>query len=167
MQQVSEEDYADLRQSYPPQDPAIHEVAYEGLLRRPRSPQTAQLCRFRPAEEADTRIRRWQWWEALSTVKIYVRKYYQFTKWAAKVNAAATGTPGQEVVRASKGTITWIPNDTRINVSNLNRALKTQTTAGFEAWDPHTDMSKHYHRGRTPIQIANVVHRQQGTQSFQ
>ena len=116
LQQVSEEGYADIRQKYPPQDPAIHEAAYGGLLRKPRSPQTTQLCRFRPVEETDTRTRRWQWWEALSKVKVYVREYYQFTKWAAKINAAAAGTPGQEVARTSKGTVTLIPNDTRINI---------------------------------------------------
>ena len=43
LQQISEEDYEDLRQKYPPQDPAVHEAAYGALLRNPRSPQTAQL----------------------------------------------------------------------------------------------------------------------------
>ena len=69
-----------------------------------------------------------------------MREYYLYTPWAAKINAAAKGTPGQEVVRTPKGTITWIPNDTRINVANLDKSLKAQTTTGFEAWDPTTDL---------------------------
>ena len=60
---------------------------------------TAQLCRFRPSEMADTRTKRWLWWESLAKVKVYVRDYYQFTPWATKVNAAATGTTGQEALQ--------------------------------------------------------------------
>ena len=107
------------------------------------------------------------WWAELAKVKVYVREYYSYTPWSSCINASATGTPCQEVIRTSRGTITWIPNDTRINIYSLETSLRMQMTTGPEAWNPETGMAKHYHRGRTPVQIANVLHARRNTQGFQ
>ena len=85
---------------------------------------------------------------------------------AARANATDTGPPGQEVVRTVHGTITWIPNAKIIVVANISRQLQAHMTTGFEPWDPNTDMARHYHRGRIPEHIANMLHGQNAAQGF-
>ena len=161
------EQYQDLRQEYPPVDPLLHEARYEGLRKKPKSPPGTLICKFQPKELTDTRIRRWEWWAALSQIKVYVREYYMYTNWTGKINSAATGTPGQEVVRTSDGTITWIPNDKRIVITELGAQLQAQMRAGFPPWDPTIDMAKHYHRGKIPVNIVNAFQGKALNPSFQ
>ena len=71
------------------------------------------------------------------------------------------------MVRTSPGTLTKIPNDKRIVITELSRQLQVQMRAGFEPWDPTTDMAKHYHRGKIPINIMNVFQGKALTQGFQ
>ena len=80
-----------------------------------------------------------------------------YTRWAARANATATGTPVQEFVRTHHGTVTLVPHDTRIVVANHNRQLHVQITSGFEPWDSNTDMDRRYHRGRVPMYAANMI----------
>ena len=136
-------------------------------MQRPKSPPTAHTCRFRPENITDTRVRQWAWWEALSKVKVYVREYYMYTRWAASANATATGTPGQEVVRTQHGTVSSVPHDNRIVVANDSRRLHVQITLGFEPWDLNTDMDRRYHRGRVPMYVANMLARPQHQEGFQ
>ena len=145
---IQDEDYEDLRRLHPPQPPQVLATNYLSLLKAPRSPPDTQICKFEPVEPTEVFARRWQWWEALSKVMVYVKEYYLYTEWEHKANAMATGTPGQEVVRTGQGTITWIPNDGRIVVTHLRSALQTQMRAGFPPWDPATDLAKRYHRGK-------------------
>ena len=70
------EHFQDLRQEYPPIDPRQQDSRYEELRRNPRSPPSTLICKFQPKEPTDVRIRRWEWWAALSHIKIYVREYY-------------------------------------------------------------------------------------------
>ena len=167
MQQVQEADFQYLRQVSPPIDPDILEAQYGLLLQRPKSPPTAHTCRFRPENITDTRVRQWAWWEALSKVKVYVREYYMYTRWAARANATATGTPVQEFVRTHHGTVTLVPHDTRIVVANHNRQLHVQIASGFEPWGPNTDMARRYHRGRVPVYVANTMQYHSTRKGFQ
>ena len=164
MQQVQEADFQYLRQVSPPIDPDILEAQYGLLLQRPKSPPTAHTCRFRPENITDTRVRQWAWWEALSKVKVYVREYYMYTRWAARANATATGTPVQEFVRTHHGTVTLVPHDTRIVVANHNRQLHVQIASGFEPWGPNTDMAN---RGRVPVYVANTMQYHSTRNGFQ
>ena len=90
-----------------------------------------------------------------------------YTNWSDKINATAAGTPGQEVVRTGQGTVTWIPNDKRIVITDLGGQLQTQFRAGFVPWDPTVDMAKHYHRGKIPVNIVNAFQGKALVQGFQ
>ena len=103
----------------------------------------------------------------MSKVNVYVKEYYLHTEWETAVNATATGTPGQEVVKTQRETLTWIPNDGRIVISDLKPNLQTQMRAGFTPWDPATDLAKKYHRGRIPQQVANLIQAKGLQQVFQ
>ena len=47
-------------------------------------------------------------------------------------------------MRTSQGTVTWIPNDKRIVITDLGFRLQEQFRAGFVPCDPAVDMAKHY-----------------------
>ena len=154
---IQDEDYEHLRRLHPPRPPQELAKSYLTLLEVPKSPSDTQICKFEPAEPTEVFARRWQWWEALSKVMVYVKEYYLYTEWEHRANAMATGTPGQEVVRTAQGTITWIPNDGRIVITHLRGTLQTQMRAGFPPWDPERDLAKRHHRGKIPVQIANLM----------
>ena len=164
---VSYEHFQDLRKEHPPVDPRQRESKYEELRKNPRSPPNTLICKFQPKEPTDVRTRRWEWWAALSHIKVYVREYYLYTDWTDRINATAAGTPGQEVVRTGQGTVTWIPNDKRIVITDLGFQLQEQFRAGFVPWDPAVDMAKHYHRGKIPINIVNAFQGKARPQLFQ
>ena len=164
---VSYEHFQDLRREHPPVDPKQRESRYEELRKNPRSPPDTLICRFQPKEPTDVRTRRWEWWTALSHIKVYVREYYLYTDWTNRINATAAGTPGQEVVRTGQGTVTWIPNDKRIVITDLGFQLQEQFRAGFAPWDPAVDMAKHYHRGKIPVNIVNAFQGRARPQLFQ
>ena len=90
-----------------------------------------------------------------------------YTNWSDKINAIAAGTPGQEVGRTGQGTVTWIPNDKRIVITDLGVQLQAQYRAGFVPWDPTVDMAKHYHRGKIPVNIVNAFQGKALVQGFQ
>ena len=71
------------------------------------------------------------------------------------------------MARTSQGTLTWIPNDKRIVITDLGRQLQVQMKAGFKPWDPAADMAKHCYRGRAPVNIANVFQGKALNQGFQ
>ena len=115
-----------------------------------------------PNETADTRTRRWLWWEALAKVKVNVREYYMYTPWQPRAHATATGTPGRELVRTPHGTLTWIPNDRRIVIANVSTNLQVQLTVGFPPWDPATDMANNEPR-RKYRSTSQVLYRQRAS----
>ena len=55
----------------------------------------------------------------------------------------------------------------RIVITELGKQLQTQMRAGFEPWDPTTDMAKRYRRGKLPVNIMNVFQGKVHTQGFQ
>ena len=119
------------------------------------------------------RERRWLWWISLTNIKIYVRELYAYTAYvgtgctaAAVPNATSSGNAGQEVVRTTLGTLTWVPSDHRLIVSTSNKQLQHRITLQYPPWVPELDMARKYHKGRAPLQIATMLN-QSSTHSFQ
>ena len=107
----------------------------------------------------DTRLRRWLWWDQLSRIGFYVKEAYRFTAYPEAVNCESSGNTGQEVVRTKLGTLTWVPSDRRMVVSNTNPELARRLLLVFLPWDLQNDKIK-YRRGKLPLQISSMLYAQ-------
>ena len=150
-------DYLDLRTLCPPVDPAIQSNLMHAKLLNPLSPPGTPILRFEPEEMHDHRLRAWYWWQHVSQIGICVQEMYSFTPWQGSINAVAAGNQGQLVIKTAAGTITWIPSDRRITISNSSKSLQTKLEAICMPWDKDRDMSQKYHRGRVPNQIQSAL----------
>ena len=81
------------------------------------------IMRHEAPDMEDPCARRRAWWGQLSVVGFYVREAYLYTPFAESINSQASGNAGQEVVRTKLGTLTWVPSDRRIIVSNTNQVI--------------------------------------------
>jgi hypothetical protein len=106
------------------------------------------------------RLKRWQWWKALANVGIYVHELYAFTNFEHRANAGALGNNGAESIQVTDhpeatGTVTWFTADGRLDSTNGNYKLWSLVHAGFDAWDPATDLGSYAGR-QIPKQIVKA-----------
>ena len=143
--------------------------AYCQLQLSPVTPQGAQLYRFDPGNLDDLRARKWSLWKKVSEVGIFVKDYYLHTQYVHHANAAASGNSGQIVVKTQQGTLTWVPNDRRVSISNNSPTLRTKLSLIVEPWHPHRDLARHYHKGRLPQMVKSYLSEReaQNLQGFQ
>jgi len=118
--------FADLRERWPPADPADIHRSFQRLAAAPASADSVTYFSFIAPAGCQDREARWHFWLALADIGYFVQELYLGTNFLADANSqAGIGATGQHVVYAGPdaGTVLWMQRTGRLYTPNGNMDL--------------------------------------------